>query len=47
MWEERLSASLNLSKKIEAAREESERDYAAEIKKIEDKEKELLITYES
>ena len=42
MWEERLSASLNLSKKIEAAREESERDYAAEIKKIEDKEKELI-----
>ena len=42
MWEEKLSASLNLSKKIEAAREESEREYAAEIKKIEDKEKELL-----
>jgi hypothetical protein len=42
MWEERLSASLDVSKKIEAAREESERDYAAEIEKIEDKEKEML-----
>ncbi len=41
MWEERLSASLNLSKKIEAAREESELEYASEIKKIDDKEKEL------